>query len=109
MFSKLFGDGAEPLLQDVLDQPEKFNSDERDLALAILSGTKPMTGLDEGDIELLNGMAYALAGVRMPKVLHVHSHDSMRSGVNPEQPESAGSVESWPHEPDPETREPYSW
>jgi len=65
-FEDLFGQGAEGLLQDVLERPDVFTKDQRDLAISILGGEKAIRSSDEDDRALLDNIAYGLAVLRPP-------------------------------------------
>jgi hypothetical protein len=65
-FEELFGEGAEGLLQDVLERPDVFTKDQRDLALSILGGDKTLRPSDGDDRELLDNIAYGLAVLKPP-------------------------------------------
>jgi hypothetical protein len=65
-FEELFGEGAEPLLQDVLERPDVFTKDQQDLAMAILGGTKSVRGANNEDRSHLNEIAQQLAFLKPP-------------------------------------------
>lgn len=44
-YEEMFGEGAEGLLLDVLDRPDTFDEDQRDLARSILSGEEAIPTL----------------------------------------------------------------
>lgn len=60
-FEELFGEGAEGLLEDVLDRPDAFSKDQRDLAMAILGGDKSINSADAEDRTRINEIAHNLA------------------------------------------------
>lgn len=85
-FEELFGEGAEGLLQDVLERPDVFTKDQRDLALSILGGDKSTRPSDGDDRELLDNIAYGLAVLRPPmqatptgdiRPAYVHTREEM--------------------------------
>lgn len=58
---QLYGRGAEGLLGEVVDNPD-FSPEHQALALAVLAGDKPMKKLDQEDRNLLDEIAYQMAG-----------------------------------------------
>lgn len=65
-FEELFGEGAEGLLQDVLDRPDVFSGDQQDLALAILGGDKTVSAASGEDRTRLDEIARQLAFLKSP-------------------------------------------
>ena len=65
-FEEIFGEGAESLLQDVMERPDVFTKDQRRLAAEILSGEKAVRSSDGDDRELLDNIAYGLAVLKPP-------------------------------------------
>ena len=65
-FEELFGEGAEGILQDVLDRPDVFDREQQELALAVLGGTKSVRGANNEDRSVLNEIARQLAYLKPP-------------------------------------------
>lgn len=60
-FEELFGEGAEGLLLDVLDRPDIFDEDQRDLALAVLNGEERIDSLNDESRQRLDEIGRHLA------------------------------------------------
>jgi hypothetical protein len=65
-FEEIFGEGAEGLLEDVLDRPDVFNKEQQDLALAILGGNKSLHSASGEDRTHIDDIAQQLAFLSPP-------------------------------------------
>jgi hypothetical protein len=67
-FIQVFGEGAEGLLQDVVDgDPEDWTPDQQMLALKVLSGELDLKDLGGEERSVLDGITDLLASPRAPK------------------------------------------
>jgi len=77
LFEQLYGQGAENLLQDVLDYPEVFTDEENTLAWEILGGTKKLKTLNVNERSMLDHITDRLVdgGYRKPKPIPIRERN----------------------------------
>lgn len=104
-FEELFGEGAWPLLQDVIDQdPQLWTTEQRELAMRILNGERVRTSEERNILDEITGL---LAGPRravktkpviIPRPAYVRTRAEMENFEEEYQPPP--EERDWPLSPD---------
>jgi hypothetical protein len=105
-FEQIYGKEAEPLLMDVLDGPDEFRPEQRELALLLASGEKKLEELTGEERDILNGITHRMAygtppppkPAIMPRPAGVHTQFEMENFENEFMPPA--DKRDWPISPD---------
>jgi hypothetical protein len=107
-FEELFGEGAEGLLQDVIDQdPQLWTADQRELAFRILGGDRELRSLTSEERSILDEITGHLAGPRrtverapatIPRPAYIRTQAEMENFEEEYQPPP--EKRDWPFSPD---------